>query len=209
MFLRNPDIEEKENHGHYGSCLDRMKQIDRLSRKCFVYAAVSGIVMLFLTWMTFRMKVISFIPELIGDRASLAANSVQSLIIIAMAAAAFAAVVRYKIFDLLLFVIYSAMFILGAVSHSPDDILTLIIGVGGIIVSYKAPLLFLDSIQLKNTEGYPHFNERVTYQNEHKEFISRYEEEYHNNKTAEMSEAEAVPQTENHSSAASAEMDSL
>lgn len=186
----NTKLTELPGHGHYAACADRMHSIDRFCRKQCGYTLAASILMLILTWCTVRLSVISIIPNLIGDRASLAANFVQTLLILSVAGFSVLSVYRYKIFSVVLFIIYAAMFAVSCFSYDPSSYFSIIIGFIGAIFSYKSIYAFLDYNQLQHTEGFPEFNERLAYQNENKEYVSRFEDRIHSGGHGEMSETE-------------------
>lgn len=193
--MENTKLSELPDHGHYAACCDRMLSIDRFSRRLCGYTCAACVLMLILTWCTIRLSVISVIPNLLGDRAAILPNMVQSLIILAMAGASILSVYRYKLCSVILFLIYAAMFFAGLFSH---DIITayfsFIIGFGGTAFSFKSVSVFFDYKQLEKTEGFPEFSQRLTFQNEHREFVSDYKDRYYSPHSAEMPELDKIEQ---------------
>lgn len=208
----NTELKELPNHGHYPVCLDRMCSIDAFCRKQSGFTLAASFLMIILTWFTVRFPVISSIPNLIGDSTEAVPNIVQTLLILAMALFSVMAVLKYKIFSVVLLVIYAAMFIFGCVSYEPMAYFSIIIGFIGTIFSFKSVGFYLDYKQLCQTEGFPDFNERLTYQNEHGKYVSRFEKKVRFSGDSRMSEPELQPSndlTDDGEPGPSAEMDSI
>lgn len=187
----NTKLTELPNHGHYTVCAGRMYEIKRTGKLCFGASAVICVLLLILTWLTFRFSIISMIPNLIGDGGDPAANMVQTLIVLAMLLLACMGTGKYKICHVLLFVLYCAMLISCAFSRNASDVFTVILSLAGIIFSWKIPMACFDYNQLRLTEGFPDFNERLTYQNEHSEYEALHGCK-HYSKGAQMAEPEIV-----------------
>ncbi len=202
-------FNEMPNHGHYTACSGRMVEIDTFSRKCCGCTLILSAFMFITTWMTFRYGIVSFIPNYIGDRSSVGANFVQTIIIALIAAAGFLGTQKHRIMTLFLFILYSSMFISTFFIKEFYEFFTVPVSVAGIIFTYKAPLMYRDFRILRNTEGYPQFNERLAYQEENREYKATYENEYYNVKSAEMAEPGKDSSNFVSSAPKSAEMDEL
>lgn len=208
----NIELKELPNHAHYPVCLDRMCSIDAFCRKQSGFTLAASFLMTILTWFTVRFPVISVIPNLIGDSTEAVPNIVQTFLILAMALLSVASVLKYKIFSVVLFVIYAVMFIFGCVSYEPMAYFSIIIGFIGTMFSFRAVGFYLDYKQLCQTEGFPDFNERFTYQNEHGDYISRFEKNVRFGSDGRMSEPEFQPgncTTDDRGHEPTAEMDSI
>ncbi|MBE6862697.1 MAG: hypothetical protein E7497_07375 [Ruminococcus sp.] len=200
---------EQPGHAHYTACSGRMVEIDRFSRRCCGFTLIACGLMFITTWMTFRYGIISIIPNLIGDRSSLGANAFQSLLIILIAAAAVLGAVKYRFMTVLLFALYAAMFVSTCISTVAHEIFTVPVSLAGVFFTYKAPFMYRDYRILCKTEGFPHFNERLAYQEENREYKATYENEYHNVRTAEMAEPSTDYSNNISSAPKKAEMDEL
>lgn len=166
----NPELTELPEHGHYSACRGRMTEIDAYCRRCFACTAIICTAMIVLTWMTLRFSVISLIPNLIGDGSNPAGNLIQTLILLGIIVMSGLSTGKYKIFNAVIFLLYCAMLICCAFSRNPGDIFTSLFSIAGIIFTFRSIKVFLDYRQLSRTEGFPDFNERLTYQEEHREY---------------------------------------
>lgn len=211
----NTRLTELPEHGHYIACSDRMCSIDRFCRRLCGYTCFVCIVMLVLTWCTIRIGVISIIPNMLGERSDLLPNFFQSLLIIMMAAFSFLSYFRYKIFSVFLFLIYAAMLVAGLFSNEiTSHHFSIIIGLGGVIFSYNSFFVYSDYKQLQLTEGFPDFSKRLTFQNQHSEYVPEYKNRYHGSRSTEMSEPEPLkmadtPEKEESGDKRPAEMDEI
>lgn len=149
--------------------------------------------MIILTWMTFRLCFISIIPNMIGDRTSVYGNIAQTLILIMMALMSALAYGKYKFLSIILFVIYSCMFIGCFFSFSSHDVFTIIISIGGIATTYRSVEVTLDYKQLTQTEGFPYFNIRLVEQEENSTYIPTYEKAYYSSGKKDMDSSENLP----------------
>lgn len=158
----NSALAESPDHSHYTACLTRMDEIAKFSRNLLSYAAITGAIMILLTVFTLRLPFISLLPSLIGESTELGPMFVQILIIIAYVGLALLGWAKYKIANILLFIIYIMMIIFSIfVGYGYTDILIFIIGIGGLATSLPAFSVYADYEQLKNTEGFPLFNTRL------------------------------------------------
>ncbi len=186
----NDKLAESPDHSHYPVCLGRLNAINAYSRRIFFYTAGACILMFIFTIFTVRFNIISVIPNLFGDGTTVAANFVQTLVLLLMVFMAWLGAMDKKIFDVILFAVYAAMFISVLFTNNAWDLLTLIIGAAGTALTFRSYGNYCDFEQLVHTEGYPFFNERLAQQEENNSYSAQYEEEYrsHENKSMENPE---------------------
>lgn len=173
MTRFNKKLAEKPDHGHYPVCLGRKTDIERNSVTVLAYTCAACAVLLTGSLITARFSVISWIPALFGDSTDVGALFVQILVILAIVGlAAVNCSKKYRICGVILFMIYLAMGIFGiiGVGSNSADFLTFAIGALGAVKSAVLIPDYLDWKQLKETEGFPHFNERFAYQNENSNY---------------------------------------
>lgn len=163
-----------------------MAEIKGISKLATYGTLIICLLMFILTWMTFRIRFISIIPNLFGDGSSLAANAVQSLIILGLAVMSAASMGNFKLGNAIMFLIYFAILVGTFFSPRADDIFSVLLSIAGMLLTYRAPGAFLDYNALSSLEGFPHFSDRYTYQVENREYVSMYEEAYHNTKNCGM-----------------------
>ncbi len=174
MTMRNTDLDEKPNHGHYAACRNKMAIIDRYYKRCFLFTAAISLLLIILTWMTFRFSIISVFPNIVGDRTDLSANLVQTLIILVLPVLDLLACGKYKIFNVILLFIYGAMFFTSGFSKNASDIFSFLAGAVGGFSHIKAINRFLDYRQLSHTEGFPFFDELLQSREDNSEYVSDY-----------------------------------
>lgn len=169
-MMINEKLLEKPDHGHYSVCLFRMNTIESYCRRCFFYTAAVCVLMLVLTIFTLRFNIISLIPNLFGDGTTVAANFVQSAILIGIVIIAGMATGSYKIFSVIIFLLYASMTVSCVFTDNFSDIFTFPIGAIGSALTFRSLGYYLDYVQLSGTEGFPLFNERLAEQEENSEY---------------------------------------
>lgn len=205
----NPDLLELPDHEHYPACSTRMTGINRICTRIFNYVLLTSIIICILSFTGINLPVISTLPSLLSTSFEVPFMFFQVFEMIAMVIIAGLGYGRYKICNVILFILYALMLIVGIFSKNfPGNLFTLIIGAGGTAQTFRAYGIYSDFEQLKKTEGYPHFNLRFTESIEHPDYASRrkkYDVPYDTVKPEPVSRtAEPVERTE-----ASSEMPSL
>ena len=173
MTRTNQELLELPDHGHYVRCLARKDEIDRNAIRMLRYTLMSCGIFLLFTIYTLRFAVISWIPSLMGESTEVAPLFTQMFIIILIGLMSAMNCGKYKIFGLVLFGFYIALAIFGVICMGSNtaDIISLIIGSGGIATSFRSVSDYLDWNQLMETEGFPHFNLRFAEQIENPEYV--------------------------------------
>lgn len=176
----NHDLDEQPNHGHYSACLGRKAEIDSGCRKTFFYTVFASAVFIVLTIYTLRIAVISWLPAMLGESTEVGPYFLQIFLILCLLLVAALGCSKYKIFHVLLFLIYALMVFVAAVFHpyGISDVISLVIGAGGAATTFRSYSAFMDYRQLEQTEGFPHFNERYTNQVENGSYSSTYRYSY-------------------------------
>lgn len=173
MTRYNKKLAEKPDHGHYPVCLGRKTDIEKNSSTVLAYTIGACAALLVASLLTARFSVISWIPALFGDSTDVGALFVQILEILAIVGlAAVNCSKNHRICGVILFAIYLAMAVFGLIGLSSNtaDLLTFALGSFGAARSVVLIPDYLDWQQLKETEGFPHFNERFAYQNENSNY---------------------------------------
>ncbi len=176
MFAEMPD------HKHYPVCMGRMNTIKTYGTKCFFYTMAVCFFMGLLTVFGMRFNIISFIPNLIGEPADVGANIVQGIILLGITVMSAFAAGKMKVLGVLLNVLYILMMFSCMFTNKPSDVFTFFIGAIGTAMTFRATGYWLDYQLLSQTEGFPHFNERLAEQDE----VTEYEEYY--NRASEIAE---------------------
>ena len=173
MTRTNKELLELPNHGHYVKCLARKFEIDKNALLVLKYTILMCCVVLLFTLCTFRLAVVSWVPSLIGDSTDIAALFTQILIVLAIGGCAALNCGKYKIFGMILFGFYIAQAVFGFICMDDNaaDIFSLILGIGGVATSFRAVSDYLDWNQLRETEGFPHFNLRYAEQLDNPEYV--------------------------------------
>ena len=169
----NKKLAEKPDHGHYPVCLGRKTDIERNSTTVLAYTCGACAALLVASLLTGRFAVISWIPALFGDSTDVGSLFVQIVEIIAIVGlAALNCSKNHRICGVLLFGIYLAMAVFGLLGMGSNsfDFMTFALGAMGAAKSFILIPDYLDWQQLKETEGFPHFNERFAFQNENSEY---------------------------------------
>ncbi len=155
----NKNLAELPEHGHYSACLERKKEIDKLSIKILIYTVITGIIMALMTAFGLPLSAVSFIPSLFGDAFNASYLICQWSEIILLAVIAGIGCGKYKFCQLMLFAVYF-LIILGCFTGGVKmiDSISFVIGIIGVIITYPSISAFLDYRQLMNTEGFPYFS---------------------------------------------------
>lgn len=186
----NDKLTESPDHSHYPVCLGRLNAINAYSRRIFFYTAGACILMFIFTLFTVRFNIISVIPNLFGDGTTVAANFVQTLLLLLMVVMAWLGAMDRKIFDVILFAVYASMFLSTLFTNNAWDLLTFVIGAAGTALTFRSYGNYCDFEQLVHTEGYPFFSERLAEQEENNSYSAQYEEEYYSREKKVMENPE-------------------
>ncbi|MDO4863044.1 MAG: hypothetical protein Q4A05_02640 [Ruminococcus sp.] len=170
--------EELPDHGHYAVCASRKAAIDTFSRNVFVYTAGVSLVMLFITYCGAAMPLVSWIPSLFSSSTSVPFLFTQTAELIFVTAMSFLAFFRWKVIHIGLFIGYALLVLASFLSSSAIGIITFIIGVIGVVLTFPCFKVYADYQQLVRTEGWPHFSLHYIESMEHPTYTSRYMSEY-------------------------------
>jgi hypothetical protein len=163
----NPDIEEKPNHLHYPACLGRMQEIKKQSLEIFVYTAIVFLIFGVFSVAGVKFNVFAVIPDLLFDGHDLKVAFFQIIEFIIVTVVSLLGCTRYKVFDVIIMLMYALMVLLSVVCHyNSADPVVFIAGACGIWKSICSFRVWSDYEQLKQTEGFPIFSLILT---EHEE----------------------------------------
>ncbi len=174
MTRTNPKLKELPDHKHYAACLNRKLEIDDYCQKLFVQVCIYCVMMLLLTFFTVRFTVISWIPSLFGSSTELLPFFTQILIVVGIGVLAGVNCSSHKICGVILFFIFLAMAFFGMIQMNLPNSASFIIGVAGVVASFRSIGVYFDYEQLKNTEGYPYFSQTIAYQEENSVYNKPY-----------------------------------
>ena len=200
---RSEMFAEKPDYKHYPACLGRMNTIKAYGTKCFFYTTAVCFLMGVLTLFGMRFNIISFIPDLIGAPEDVTANLVQGAILIGITVMSALATGKMKVLGVVINVLYILMMLSCLFTNKFSDVFTFFIGAVGTAMTFRATGYWLDYQILSQTEGFPHFNERLAVQDE----VTEYEEYY--NKASEIAEDNISQTEENNAPEAFAEKDDI
>lgn len=186
--MANEKLRVQPNHEHYTACCSRMTAIKKISLRIMIITLAASAFMIILSLFGVDLSVLSIIPGLFGDKYSALYFFAQCFELIVMAIISILGCMRYKICDVILFVIYALMVIYSFLTHMTPA--PMIIGGIGVIFSWQSISAMLDYNQLEETEGFPHF---LVVLADKDDFRSQYEKQYHSSKmfaTSEMPQAD-------------------
>lgn len=173
MTRFNKKLAARPDHGHYPVCLGRKTDIERNSSTVLAYTICACLILLVATLMTATLSVISWIPQLFGDSTDAVPLFIQIFeIVLIVGLSAATCSKNYRICGVILFGLYLAMGIFGliGIGSNTADFLTFAVGAAGAAKSFMLVPDYLDWQQLKETEGFPHFNERFAFQSENPDY---------------------------------------
>lgn len=154
----NPLLEEKPDHGHYTACLSRKEEIDRYCNRAFTFTVLSSVLMIFFTLFTTEFPLLSFLPTRFGEMCDLFPIFLQITELIGISLLSAIACTKRKKALIVLLAYYLALFVISLISGTfPGVAVSFLVGLCGIIFTIKAPSVYSDYEQLKETEGWPHF----------------------------------------------------
>lgn len=163
-FKKNKDLIEKPDHLHYPICRGRLEAIRQISADILKVTVVTSVVLAVLSLVGIPFHVVGWIPMMftmeemhIGMNGGFAI--LQTVIcLIPIAFAAFGCTER-KIFDVLLFLYYALMLIFSVIIHlTLFDAVSFLVGLVGVLRSFRILKGYADFQQLRKTEGYPIFS---------------------------------------------------
>ncbi len=177
---------EMPDHGHYIICSDRITAINEKGKKAFYYTFITALLLSAGSMFGIRFNILSILSDLIVGRGSTNSfgmilsgmlNILSSLFLILLAVFGKA---KYKFCNVILFSMYLAMPIscLMNIGGRSSDIITIALGVGGIIIYFPMLSAWRDYKVISRTEGFPYFSERFTHQLENPDYKSNYREDY-------------------------------
>jgi len=177
---------EMPDHSHYIICSDRITAINEKGKKAFYYTFITALLLSAGSMFGIRFNVLSLLSDLIVGRGSTNSfgmilsgmlNIISSLFLILLAVFGKA---KYKFCNVILFSMYLAMPIscLMNIGGRSSDIITIALGIGGIIIYFPMLSAWRDYKVISRTEGFPYFSERFTHQLEDPDYKSDYREDY-------------------------------
>lgn len=176
----NENLTELPEHAHYSVCLERKKQIDRLSSRIFIFSIITGIIMALMTFFGLPLSAVSLIPSLFGDKFNAYYLIFQWSEIILLAVIAGIGCGKYKVCQLVLFAVYCFIIIGCFISGiKMVDSIPFAIGTAGVIITYPSISAFLDYRQLSETEGFPYFSRIFAQHEDNPVYKSQYIDNYH------------------------------
>lgn len=175
---KNEQLAEKPNHEHYMVCRARKAEIDRFSKKVFVYTSIECAVMICMTLAGINIGAFSWLPSLCGGGDPFNINYIilQSVEIMAMFIFGILGQVVNKIFDVIIFAVNCIIVIscLFAGIGSFYVFLPFVMGIVAILLTFPSINAYLDYCQLSETEGFPNFNDILAYAEDNAEYKSYY-----------------------------------
>lgn len=179
MKIINKYLAEQPEHGHYIVCLQRLKAIERLSKRIFVFTIIEAIAMGFMTIFGLHIGVISIVASLFGGTFSIGYLSVQILEIITIPLLAFDSCGKHKLYNIIVFAIH-CIIIMFCLFEGFQGIMTdvFLIGLIGAIITYPSINAYFDYEQLKQTEGFPYFSNFLANAEDNPEYVSDYQKKY-------------------------------
>lgn len=154
----NPLLEEKPGHGHYSACLERKEEIDKYCNKAFAFTVLSSVLMAMFTIGTVTFPLLSFIPGLFGNSWDVVPIFVQITELIGLCFIGALACTRRKLFLVILMIWYILLAASSLIKGTlPGCAVSLLVGIFGTVYTAKAPSVYRDYNQLRETEGWPHF----------------------------------------------------
>lgn len=193
----NPELLERKDHGHYPACLGRMSAIKNYCNRLFFCTLIIGSVLFMISLTGIRLCVISWIPSLFGGERDLAPYFLRLLSCLMFIVLACLGWGRFKICNIILTCIYFIMTVAPVfVGQSLFDAVVLMAGVAGLLMSLRSFTYYRDYNQLRETEGFPHFNQRYIEQVEFSEYRSQHMKRYEqHNEPATNTEPEGYPKS--------------
>ncbi|MDE6519485.1 MAG: hypothetical protein K2K91_03365 [Ruminococcus sp.] len=175
---KNEQLAEKPNHEHYMVCRTRKAEIDRFSKKVFVYTSIECAVMICMTLAGINIGAFSWFPSLCGGGDPFNINYIilQSVEITAMFIFGILGQVVNKIFDVIIFAVNCIIIIscLFAGIGSFYVFLPFVMGIVAILLTFPSINAYLDYRQLSETEGFPNFSDILAYAEDNAEYKSYY-----------------------------------
>ncbi len=164
----NPNLAELPNHKHYPACRGRKKAIEDNCQVLFMFTLGAGLIFGLLTLFGIRFSVISWLPMLLGERNDLLPFFVQLLTIIFIVVLSGLNCGKHKFCGVILLGIYAFMAVFGFINTKDNlaDYITCSLGALGVVCSIVSVKDYTDWKQLVETEGFPHFDIKVTESNE-------------------------------------------
>lgn len=175
---KNEQLAEKPNHEHYMACNTRKLQIDRFSKRVFIYTSIECAVMICMTLAGINIGAFSWLPSLCGGGDPFNINYIilQSVEIMAMFIFGILGQVVNKIFDVIIFAVNCIIVIscLFAGIGSFYVFLPFVMGIVAILLTFPSINAYFDYRQLSETEGFPNFSNFLAYAEDNAEYKSYY-----------------------------------
>ena len=161
----NEDLEEKPDHLHYPACLGRMNEIRKQSFEIFVYTAIVFFVFGIFSIVGIKFNMFAVIPDLLFDEDGTKIAFFQIFEFIIVTVISLLGCTKYKIFDVIIMLMYVLMVILSIFSkYNSADPVVFLAGAGGLWKSIGSLRIWNDYEQLSQTEGFPIFSLILTEQ---------------------------------------------
>ncbi len=189
----NEELKELPDHAHYPICAGRLNYIDKYCRRIFVVTCIISLAFIMISFTTTRIPLLALIPYKLFNGTILLSITLQCVEALIMALLAAFGYGRRKFCNVVLFVIYTAMTVVSLFSHYEiNSICFIITGIIGMLVTFRSYSIFSDHRRLTEIEGYPYFNERFAYQEDHKSYTPYFENVERNAPGNEMKQPEKV-----------------
>ena len=156
----NPNLVEQPDHGHYTVCHKRSMEIDIYCRNLMIYTISSTQILILLSVFFGAYPILGVVPSILSSGSYILTCFLQALELLGMAALSYIGCGEQKFADVLLFLIYAALFISGFFTGAFTfaSFMSTLVGVGGLSYSLKIFQIKNDYEQLREMEGFPLFS---------------------------------------------------
>ena len=164
-FKKNPELIEKPDHAHYPVCKGRLDEIEDISRRTFFFTLAASGIMAFFSLLQVPLHLVGWVPLMFTIQDTVAFNMgagfsiFQLLMCLVITGISLVGCTKHKIATVIMFFLYALTFVCSLITNlSGFDFLTVLIGIGGMYVSFGSLRGYSDYKQLRNTEGFPIFS---------------------------------------------------